>query len=183
MYQSYVCMYMELHKKAFPKSGICYVYVMKSSPLRPVGPNAFQGEGTRQTKPVVWFLYFGLCRADSPLASFTALQLLVTSSRACSAPPRTSVCKRLGGRERPLKPGGGMEGGRKEKKAFVKNSRHGEWQVGHHGSCSSPPLLLKAFSNPLRFLQYFGHICIIRKHFSSFVLRVLFYLGGHFLQS
>lgn len=25
----------------YGKSGICYVYVMKSSPLRPVGPNAF----------------------------------------------------------------------------------------------------------------------------------------------
>ncbi|KAI4792058.1 hypothetical protein KUCAC02_033634, partial [Chaenocephalus aceratus] len=33
------------------------------------------------------------------IASSTALELLVTSSRACSAPPRTSVCKRLGGRE------------------------------------------------------------------------------------
>lgn len=35
MYQGYVSMYMELHKKAFPKSDIFYVDVMKSSPLRP----------------------------------------------------------------------------------------------------------------------------------------------------
>lgn len=136
---------------------------------------------------MVWFLYCGLCRADSPLASFTAPLLLVTSSRVCSAPPRTSVCKRLGGRKRPLKPEGGKEGGRKEKKAFVKNSKDGEWQVGHRGSCSSPPSSLQAFQNNRRFFPYFGHFCIIREHLSS-VLRkspVISYLDldGHFYRS
>ena len=63
-----------------------------------------------------------------------------------------------------------------ERKAFVKNSRDGERQVGHHGSCSSPPppnpSALQACLNALRFLPNFGHVCVRREHnISSFVLR------------
>lgn len=64
-----------------------------------------------------------------------------------------------------------------ERKAFVKNSRDGERQVGHHGSCSSRPpphhpSAPQAYHNALRFLPNSGHVCVRREHnICSFVLR------------
>lgn len=113
-----------------------------------------------KTHDLPYTLYCGLCRANSPLASFIALQLLVTSSRACSALARTSVCKRLEGRKQSPRPGAGGE----ERKDFVKNSRDGKRQVGHHGSYSLSSSSLQACQTALRFFLYFRHFCIIRGH-------------------
>lgn len=76
-----------------------------------------------------------------------------------------------------------------ERKAFVKNSRDGERQVGHHGSCGSSSPSLRAYQTALRFLPCFGHFCVIREHITlSSVLRkspVISYFGldGHFYRS
>lgn len=58
------------------------------------------------------------------------------------------------------------------RKAFVKKSRDGERQVGHHGSCSSSSSSLQAYQTARRFLLYFGDFCIISEHTAlSTVLR------------
>lgn len=66
-----------------------------------------------------------------------------------------------------------------ERKAFVKNSRDGERQVGHHGSCSPSSTSLQAYQTALRFLPYFGHFCIIREHaaLSSMLRKKPFFLS------
>lgn len=127
---------------AFNKCSICQVCIIIRILLVAVQPQLFMGEGLKyiNLNPMVCLTYCGLCKADSHLASFTAPQPLVTSSWACSALPRTSVCKRLEGRKQPPRPDRGVG-----RKAFVRNSRKGERQVGHNCSYSSSPSLCQPY--------------------------------------